>query len=633
MADRSSTYSLNWDGAGYAKGVSDAATKTEVLATAMGKATKAAKGAGSALGSSGKAAAGGVAAVGAVTKEAKDKTEGFSAKMFALTKVFKLSEADANAFMTNGALPVSQILTALGGAALGAAAAFAVVAAAAVAATVAFVAYALAAATAARANNLLLQASTQSAIGAELMEKQTAKLALVTGLGSAKLNDIALGMSRAGVAGNHLRNAFNAVAIATSAMGEGAGGKLRGIAEEAVKTGRIVLSKQALLGTGVGLEDVADALAKKAKVSFTTAKAALQSGTVKVGAALEALDAAVSKKLGGIAKKQAIGLDVQLSRLHDNVGKLFAGLNMEPLLEGMADFLSIFDQSTVSGQSLKAALQAIAIPLIDGLKILMPLGKAFFQGMIIGALQVAIVLLKVRNYLRDTFGGSKGGIDAVGAALTAGKVAAIGMAIGLGVVLLALVGIVAIGALLAAVFLGPIVAVGYGLYKLGATIVGAFTTAKTFLMGLDFGAVASNLIAGLVNGITSGAAWVIDAIKGLGTSAIKALESVLRIGSPSKAFAQLGAFTAQGFAQGVDAGAPEVNRSVSELVQTPAARASSGGKTGGGVKIDGGVHVHLYGVKGAEEMNDSDFLDRVARAIERVVWSSGGALPEPEGTS
>ena len=62
--------------------------------------------------------------------------------------------------------------------------------------------------------------------------------------------------------------------------------------------------------------------------------------------------------------------------------------------------------------------------------------------------------------------------------------------------------------------------------------------------------IGKNLITGLWNGISDRVVWVISKIRNMGSSIIKAVKKVFGIASPSKVFAELGAFTAEGFGIG-----------------------------------------------------------------------------------
>ena len=74
-------------------------------------------------------------------------------------------------------------------------------------------------------------------------------------------------------------------------------------------------------------------------------------------------------------------------------------------------------------------------------------------------------------------------------------------------------------------------------------------------MFLDIG---KNLITGLWNGIKNNFDWVINKIKGLGSSIIKAVKGIFGIHSPSTEFAYIGTMNMQGLINGMDEMQPEV---------------------------------------------------------------------------
>ncbi len=102
----------------------------------------------------------------------------------------------------------------------------------------------------------------------------------------------------------------------------------------------------------------------------------------------------------------------------------------------------------------------------------------------------------------------------------------------------------------------------------------------------------------------SGTQWIIDAITGAVTSAIAAAKSLLGIASPSKVFAEIGGYTAEGFSDGVDSGAAAAQGSMANLVApgpavTAAAPGAAGGKSGASIDLSGAVF-HITGVKDSE---------------------------------
>lgn len=65
-------------------------------------------------------------------------------------------------------------------------------------------------------------------------------------------------------------------------------------------------------------------------------------------------------------------------------------------------------------------------------------------------------------------------------------------------------------------------------------------------------AAGGDLIKGFVQGVTKFANQLVNAVKGAVGNAINAAKRLLRIGSPSKVFRQIGGFTMEGFAIGID---------------------------------------------------------------------------------
>jgi hypothetical protein len=517
------------------------------------------------------------------------------------------------------------------GAAVVLAAAIVAAAVGAIAAVAALAHFALTAADAARSQRLLLEAATGGSVAADALASQIDAVAGRVGTLRSSLEELALSLARSGFEGRALDAALSAVATTSAVMGQAAGSALQGIAERARQARRFVLGAFDLQGTGLKLADVAEALAKRLNISFAAAQAAIQSGTVSVEDGLEALDDAVQAKFGKIAKAQLLAFNTQLQKARENLGRIFAGVNVEKFLEALHEVLSLLDQSTFTGRALRAIAETALNPLLDTLAELGPIAKAFFEGMVIGALMVAIVALRLRNALRDAFGGpTKSNIDWIKVAMYAG-IAVMGLLTTSAILLGAAFAIVAVSVLLA---LSPILAVialvvllvaaiGYAIFS----IVDGFVTAMDVIKGLNFAELGANLVDGLVEGITAGVGRVIAAVKGLGQSAMATLKSTLGIASPSKVFAEFGSFTAEGFAQGVEGGSALVDSAVGAMVGVPS-QPSGGSRTvsAGSNKSGGNTYIfHISGVKDAEELKEPSFLARLTEALEGVAL--GAAMP------
>jgi tape measure domain-containing protein len=76
---------------------------------------------------------------------------------------------------------------------------------------------------------------------------------------------------------------------------------------------------------------------------------------------------------------------------------------------------------------------------------------------------------------------------------------------------------------------------------------------NTLVSGLgDMFSVGINIVKGLWNGAKSMVSWVVDKFKGLGKSILKAIKKALGIKSPSRAFAEVGKYSVEGLAQGME---------------------------------------------------------------------------------
>ena len=81
-----------------------------------------------------------------------------------------------------------------------------------------------------------------------------------------------------------------------------------------------------------------------------------------------------------------------------------------------------------------------------------------------------------------------------------------------------------------------------------------------------------NVSYGLANGISDGESSVINAVARICRNAEYEARSRLGIHSPSTVFAQLGGYTAEGFAQGYEKKMPEINRMIRDSVEIPERR-------------------------------------------------------------
>lgn len=368
-----------------------------------------------------------------------------------------------------------------------------------------------------------------------------------TSLGRAELARYGDQLSRLGIRGAALSTSLEVVGIAATAAGERGAAFARRMLVSAARTGQ-------------SLDDVADRL---------------------------------RGRFGPLARRVMLDWNVQVAKLRENLERLFSGLRIEGFLSGLQSILAVFSQSTVTGQALKRVIESLFQPLIDAVTRAAPLVRRFFQGMVLGALLVERQILRLRIWLRDTFGEGSvfDGIDTQMLVFRAGAALVIAFA---GAVVLAAAGLAALGAAAAAI-LSPIL-------TLGAAAV----------------AVGTSIVDGLVAGVRGGIARATSAVQDLATRVRGAFSGALRIQSPSRVFADLGRQIPAGVTLGIEAGSPEASGAAGELVQPPAAAGRAGGTPS--ISI---AELHIHAPSSEPEALASSFVDRVSELLEGAAITMG----------
>lgn len=464
----------------------------------------------------------------------------------------------------------------LAGAALAAVAAVLALGAAVAYAAVSLARFALGAADAARSEMLLLEAATGSAAAATALGAAIASVSRGVAISKGEVAGYAKSLSKAKFAGAELESALEAVSIAAA----------------------------------VGADQ------NKLLKDLETAK--------KLGQSVSKIADDVKAKWGGVAAKQMLSFSTQVSKAKENIGAIFAGVKIEPFLEGMRSVLDLFSQSSSTGRALKAIAETMLNPLFSAIGSGAPAAKDFFRGMVIGALKATLGALTLAASIKKAAQKVDSsiavdwkllGMFASGAAVA---VLVLGAAVGL-----------VVGALLAAAA-APLafgMAIGYGIGKgveLAAAAIdavkGKIAAVVSFFSSISLSEAGAALMKGFADGIKNGAAAVLAAAKGVATGAKDAVKSVLGIASPSKVFESLGAASAAGMAGGLEGGAGDVQAAASGIVEVPKAVAAVG-SSGGGVNVEGLV-VNVYGVQGAD---DPDFFSKVVSAVTQALELAGAS--------
>lgn len=408
-----------------------------------------------------------------------------------------------------------------------AAAAVAALGAAAVAASAKLTQLVIAASDAARSQRLLLEGLTGSEAGAKALSDTINRVSANVAISSDEVSGFAKQLYQAGLRGSQLEAALEAASVSASVLGS----------------------------------EAASSFIEQAK----------QLKNVQGG--VEKLSSDITSRLGGTAAKQMLSLDVQARKLKESVTGIFASAAIEPFLKAINTITSMFNETSATGEALRTVVGAIFDPFFKSTERGAPIIKALIQGIVIAALQMTIVFLKIRNAIRDAFGGeSKSRIDWANLAMKAGQGLAYAFAASIGAIVTVMGALGVVWATLMSIGMAVWFTIGKAIgFTIDAVkfVWNAFTGFFEWIAGLDFGAIAGDIISGLVDGLKNGAGLVIDALKGVATGALNSFKNVFGIASPSKVMAEFGGFIGEGAAIGIEASAPEVEGAMSDLVSIP----------------------------------------------------------------
>lgn len=163
-------------------------------------------------------------------------------------------------------------------------------------------------------------------------------------------------------------------------------------------------------------------------------------------------------------------------------------------------------------------------------------------------------------------------------------------------------------------------------------IQGFVSSAISVLTGLPDAAVemGENLVKGLWNGISDKVDWVVEKIKGMGSKIISAIKDVFGIASPSKVFAEVGDYLAQGLGVGFEDSMvgvqndmlSEMNGLTGSMTAEITAYAPQGTLAGGDTTnyTGGNISINVYGAEG-QDVNS--LADIIAEKLEDMTVRKG----------
>jgi tape measure domain-containing protein len=485
--------------------------------------------------------------------------------------------------------------------------------------------------------------------------------------------------------GEEINNALAGIGDLAALKGdESLIGRLAGQLNKVESQGKLSSkSIQAFAMAGVNAGAIYDALATQLGKPRSEIEKLVKAGKVDasegVKGILDALKKTTGEKnLGDLTEAMSHTWSGLMSTLQSRPLELLMNLNTSGAMTSLKGFLGnlvdALGPKSGSGAALEDSFRALFEAMFGGLKGLGDKGSAdIFNGIITkiaGAINtVASILQAVRPYASALIDGLVDGFRAVVPIFSVvGEVlsqafSAFGQG---GSQRQALITALSTLARLTVVVVGGILALGVaiaGLTYAGLAQAMALTSALGDLAGdaLAFagslvdaieGSLASfsdlageavdagsNIVAGIVQGLENGRAWIVGVVQSLGDSIIATVKSVLGIASPSREMMKLGAFTAQGFTAGLQGDAPKAETAMRTMVDPPepgSALGSAAGKGGGGGDSHSHYHyspqqtIHQQGSESPEDML-ARWKDMQRQAFEAWLDELGGG-PAPQGT-
>ncbi|MEC0092888.1 phage tail tape measure protein [Paenibacillus macquariensis] len=154
-----------------------------------------------------------------------------------------------------------------------------------------------------------------------------------------------------------------------------------------------------------------------------------------------------------------------------------------------------------------------------------------------------------------------------------------------------------------------------------------------FLKGINLFDIGKNIIEGMINGIGSMANAVVDKVKAIGNGITDKIKGILGIHSPSRVMMELGMYTGEGLALGIEgtqdrvgqtsAGlADEVTNNQNVTSPSPATLAPARANQGGGINITLTVPVTIQGGGSQNTQQDAQNLGLlVAQEVQKILES------------
>jgi len=166
-----------------------------------------------------------------------------------------------------------------------------------------------------------------------------------------------------------------------------------------------------------------------------------------------------------------------------------------------------------------------------------------------------------------------------------------------------------------------------GVKTIWTNITGFLASLPAKMMG--FG---KNIIDGLINGIKAKISAVTNAVKNIANAITSKIKGILGINSPSRVMMEMGEYTGEGFAMGIDSMAKNARDAAANMASgvqvatTPQGTAST--MTMGGAM---NMNINITGEGASNLNNDSNFLNKVKTAILTEIIQGNRSIPNRTG--
>lgn len=451
--------------------------------------------------------------------------------------------------------------------------------------------------------------------GQEIFQKLDA-LGTAIHVPTEKVHEYAKDLIQSGIEGqNRIEQTVKSVAMLQKVAGDDAANKIKGLIEESAKTkktqfwkggqGTFTVTREQLVGTGVTVDQVYEALAKRTKMGVAQVKQQMMMGRISADQGIDALNDVLERgKVGDTAREMVGDLGQAITEISDNFKKLLKDVDYKGFIKEMQGFARLFDPMTASGKVAKTVMTDVFNTIFKVAKDTVHFLRLRILDLEIAGLELLIFLGPQIKQFKKLFAEVKNSALAAMLATVAWSELK--------------------GMFVAAAFSlkGLIMFVEGGMVAFNAlsdAITKVTDVGKSIAQALDMKKLGSDLIRDLIEGIKTQMGAVKQAASDVGGSLKEGFKDAIGWHSPPKFFLDAGKESHGAFAKGYGDDAQGGGAFAKQAPQLQA----SGGRA---ITVDiGGVTVEITGVKGAEEAVDM-FRARLTDELEKIADALGGKL-------